>query len=160
MAQTDVFVYTMNQGGTRGTWSRYRWNFIIEHFAHLKDTLYLRAGDRVYEVIENERFDDDVPFLSVLQWPWLDWGEPGITKRLTGFDIVGEGTVNVQIGYDQTNISVFTPEFEIAGDTYYGGIIPLPVAAPSFSLKLTYSSETNWEWSAAGLYVQDDQRAV
>jgi len=155
MAQNDVFVYTMNQGGTRGKWSRYRWDFVIKYFAHLEDTLYIRTGDRVYEVIEYELYDDGVPFISVLQWPWLDWGQSAVTKMLTGFDLAGEGTVEVEIGYDQNSLDAFTPKFELPGDTYTGSLVPVPVAAPTFSMRLTYRSETNWEWNATNLYVQD-----
>lgn len=158
MAQNDIYIYTMNQGGLRGKWSRYRWDYIVEHFAHLRDALFTRSGDTVYEVIEFELYDDGVPFTSVLQWPWLDWGEPGVTKMLNGFDLVGEGTVSAQIGYDQTNLEAFTTEFTLPGDTYTGGIIPLPMSAPTMSLKLTYSSETNWEWNAGQMYVQDFAR--
>ena len=155
MAQNDVFVYTMNQGGTRGKWSRYRWDYVIKYFAHLKDSLYIRTGDRVYEVVEYELYDDGVPFISVIQWPWLDWGRPATTKMMTGFDVAGEGTVAVEVGYDQNDLNAFTVSFELPGDTYTGNIVPIPVAAPSLSLRLTYSSATNWEWNAANLYLQD-----
>lgn len=155
MAQNDVFVYTMNQGGTRGKWSRYRFPFIIEHHAHLGDKIYLRSGDSIYVVNENDLFDDGLPFESVIQWPWLDWGQPAVTKMLMGFDVAGEGEVTVEIGFNQNSLTDFTTPFTIPGDTYPGHIIPMAVSAPSFSLKLTYSSESNWEWNAANLYVQD-----
>lgn len=155
MAQEDVFVYTMNQGGLRGKWSRYQFPWLIEYVSHLRNKLYVRSGDVIYEVREHLLFDDGVPFVSVIWWPWLDWGQPAVTKMMTGFDVVGEGTVSVQIGYNQNSLAAFTPPFELPGDTYDGSIVPIPVAAPTFSLKLTYSSETNWEWNAANLYVQN-----
>lgn len=155
MSQRDVYIYTMNQGGTRGKWSRYQFPFLIEHYAHLGDKLYLRAGNRIYVVKENDLFDDGEPFEAVIQWPHLDWGQPAVTKMMVGLDLVGEGEAEVQIGYDQTDLTAFTEKFVVPGDTYTGQIIPIAVSAPTLSLRLTYQSNTNWEWNAANLYVED-----
>ena len=52
------------------------------------------AGDAKFEI---------VPFEGSIQWPWLEFGQPGVTKMLYGFDIVGEGAVSVSFGIDQSN---------------------------------------------------------
>jgi hypothetical protein len=151
----EVWIYTMNQGGKAGKWSHYRFPFVIEHFAHLKDTLYMRHGDNVSVAVEHEKYDDGVDFDSVIQWPWLDFGSPGREKMFVGFDNVGEGECDIEIGYDQSNILGFTTPFTIPNDTAPGQIIPIPLMAPSFSIRLTYNSTEAWEWNALQIYVED-----
>lgn len=157
MATDTVFIYTMNKGVRAGAWSRYVFPFTIEHFAHLENTLYLRHLDDVSFVIEGSTDDDGVGFQGVIQWPWLDFGTPGVNKMLIGFDIVGEGTSSIQIGYDQTNIGTFTTAYPIPVDTYPGLIIPLPLQAPAMSIKLTYDANQAWQWNAFSLYLQDQR---
>ena len=151
----QVFVYTMNQGGNRGRWSRYVFPWVIEHFVMLQDNLYLRHADIVSKVVEGALDDAGVNFTSIVQWPWLDFGKPGVSKMMVGFDIVGVGAPSIEVGYDQSTLAAFTTPFAIPEDSAPGQIIPLPVTAPSFSIKLTYTSDTDWEWSALQIYVQD-----
>jgi hypothetical protein len=157
MATDTVFIYTMNRGVQGGAWSRYVFPFTIEHFAHLENTLYIRHGDDVAFVIEGAIDDDGVGFQAVIQWPWLDFGAPGVNKHLIGFDIVGEGTSSIEIGYDQTSLGAFTTLYPIPVDTYPGQVIPLPLQAPSISVRLTYDPDQAWQWNALNLYLQDQR---
>jgi hypothetical protein len=95
----------------------------------------------------------------VIQWPWLDFGQPGVNKMLIGFDIVGEGTSAIEIGYDQTAFGSFTASYAIPPDTYPGQVINLPLNAPSMSVRLTYDGGQAWQWNSLNLYLQD-QRAT
>lgn len=113
-----------------------------------------------------------IPFQSRIQWPYLDAGALGINKGLIGLDLVGSGDVQIQIAFNQADITSFsdqpgfatslsvTPVYEIAlMDTVPGEPMPFPINAPSYSLILTLSSEQQsgepWEWEAANLYVND-----
>lgn len=154
-ASLDVFVYTMNRGVRSGAWSRYRFPWNCEHFAHLKNFLYIRHGDSVSVVQEGALDDNGVDFDGVIQWPWLDFGLPGVNKSMIGFDIVGLGTSNIEIGYDQTVTGTFTPSYAISPDTLPGQIIPFPIQAPSMSVRLTYDGGQAWQWNALQLYLQD-----
>jgi hypothetical protein len=158
--QFNVWVYTMQEGGIRGKWSRYRFPWIIEHFAHLKDKLYCREGDRVHRVEEQAVFDDGESFTSTIQWPWLDFGRPGATKYMTGFDLVCDGVCTVEFGYDQTDESAFTSPFQVDGDTLPGQMIPMPVAAPTLSPRINFVSGQSWEWQSTQLYLQDHRAGV
>jgi hypothetical protein len=129
----------MNAGIQGGAWSRYVFPWTCEHFAHLGSTLYIRHGNDVSYVIEEATNDDGVAFDGVIQWPWLDFGQPGVNKMMHGFDIVGTGVSSIEVGYDQTNFDTFTTAYNIPADTYPGLMIPLPVTAPSLCVKLTYS---------------------
>lgn len=100
----------------------------------------------------------NIPFEGVLQWPWLDLGNIGVQKALEGFDLVGSGEVSVSIGYNQKDVNAYTTPYLIAdADTLPDEPVPLPLSAPSYSLKLTYSAEQAWEWQAANLYASDNR---
>lgn len=95
---------------------------------------------------------------SVMWWPYLDFGNMGINKPLLGFDIVGAGSVNVSIGYDQRDFTIRTPDYTIdMADTTVGEPVPFPLTAPSFSLRLEFAANQAWEWNASNLYINDGQ---
>lgn len=184
----QVFIYTMNQGGGRGRWSRYVFPFVIEKFGHLRDSLYLRHGDNVSKVVEGALTDGavdtndifvlptgdrlllpdgisrlllltvaDKEFDAIIQWPWLDFGKPGVNKMMEGFDIAGIGTASVEFGYDQSNLQSFTQKYPITPDSVPGQIVSMPLNAPSISVKLTYDGGQAWEWSAFQVLIQDQR---
>lgn len=61
----EVFVLTMNGGPKDSSWSRYIFPEALTDWAILGTTLFLRAGDLVWEVSE-EALDDDMPVLYFL----------------------------------------------------------------------------------------------
>ena len=157
---TTVFVYTMNRVGSVGAWSRYVFPFAVDAFAQLGDDIYIRSGDDVLVVDENEVTDyagdpREQVFTGLIQWPWLDFGAPGVTKQLVGFDIVGTGATSVQIGYDQSAKGTFTEPFLVPADSVPGMMIPLPLMAPSMSVKLTYAGGYKWQFNALNVTVSD-----
>src|SRR5690606_32980118 len=135
---------------------------------------YLRSGDLVWRVDESADADDvheengeeiGEPFSMVLQWPHLDFGSLGQEKQLVAFDLVGSGEVSVSIGYDQRDSDfdpdggAWTPLYEIGeADTLPGQPIPLPVAGPSFALRLEFTGGETREFIAANLYIADTRR--
>lgn len=157
---STVFVYTMSQIGSVGAWSRYVFPFPIDDFTQLADDLYIRSGDDILKVDANEVTDyagdpREQPFTGVIQWPWLDFGAPGVTKQLVGFDIVGSGETSVQVGYDQSAKGIFTAPFTVPADSVPGMMIPLPIMAPSMSFKLTYEGGARWQFNALNVTLND-----
>lgn len=154
-----VFVFTLNGG--KGKWSRYVYPFTVEAFEQLNDLLYLRSGDRLLVVNEAVATDDvagvATGFAGSVQWGWLDFGQPGTTKMLEGFDIVGSGTPSVSFGYDQSNASTFTAAYQVAADTVPGDIIPFPVSAPSLSVKVDFAPGSAWSLQSMTLYLHDNR---
>lgn len=98
-----------------------------------------------------------IPIQGIIQWPHLDFGALGLTKQMQGLDVVAEAPlgVNISIGYDQRDLAARTPDYLIDGDTLPGYMIAMPVAAPSFDLKLTFEPGQKWTWYASNLYIQD-----
>ena len=157
MATDTVFIYTMNRGVQGGAWGRYVFPWTIEHFTHLENTLYMRHGDDVSFAVEGGLDDDGNNFPGVIQWPWLDFGQPGVDKHLEGFDIISKGTSSIQFGTKQTDLNAFTPLFAVPVDTVEGEIIPTPIDFPSLSVKLTYDGGFAWQWNALSLWLQEEE---
>ena len=160
---TETFVYTMNKMGSKGAWSRYIFPWDVEAQAQLNNDLYLRSGDTIY-ILDKTRIDDqdengdDVPVDMTIRWPYLDFGAPGVTKQMLGFDTVGRGVCQMRMGWDQRNFSTMTTACEIQADNMTDGYIAMSMAAPSFSMELTFRSEDNTiesEWLASNLYFND-----
>lgn len=146
---TSVHVYSMARAGQAGAWSRYELPFAVEAFAQLGDDLYIRHGNSISVVSEGATQDEVggalVNFPGVVWWPWLDFGAPGQTKMLEGFDYVGTGQgPSISIGYDQRSNAAFTPAYQIVNDTMPGGMVPIPVAAPTLSVKLSFAGGEKW----------------
>ena len=148
-------MFTLNGG--KGKWSRYVFPFSIEAFTQLGNDLYVRHGDTVSKVVDGVYTDDvdgvAVPFVGLVQSQWLDCGAAGVTKMLYSLDYIGTGQgPSVSIGYDQRSTAAFTTPYAIDPDTMVGTPIPIPVAAPTFSVKLEYAGGAKWSLQALNLY--------
>lgn len=164
----QAFVYTISRLGSVGAWSRYTFPFPINYTAISGDDLYLLAGvtgtQNILRIGRDLTQDYDpatglpAAIPGAIQWPWLDMGSPGINKRLIGFDCVcsGEGA-SVSIGYDQSDEGMFTTPYAVAVDTVPGRVVPLPVCAPSLSVKLAFPGNLAWEFKAMALYLNDNR---
>ena len=154
---TTVFVQSLN--GRAGRWSKYILPYVVEAFAQLGDDLYIRSGDKILRVEKGLLTDhvdgDEVPFTGLVQWPWLDNGNPGATKMLEAVDLVASGAPSISIGYNQLNTAAFTAPYTINPDTLTGGTIPIPVMGPSFSLRINFAAGTAWSLKSAELYLDD-----
>jgi hypothetical protein len=156
-ASTTVFVFTMNAG--KGKWSRYVYPFSVDAFAQLGNDCYIRNGDTVRKIDENAVADEvngqPVNFEGIVQWGWLDLGTPGQTKMLESFDIVASGNPSVSFGYDQTNSGRFTTPYAVGPDSVPGTPIPMPLAAPSLSPKVTFPGGQKWSLQSMTLNLDD-----
>lgn len=157
---TEFFIYSISAIGKVGAWSRYVFPFKVDDWCLYGDDFCMRSGDYIH-VLDDELLGDEVspgetvPFEGKIQWPWLDFGQPGVTKSLYGFDVIGIGDVSVEFGYDQTNGGAFTDPYPVPADNVPGMVIPMPLSAPSFSVRLRYTGSQQWQWNAFNLYLQD-----
>lgn len=97
------------------------------------------------------------PFKSVVWWHHLDFNALGGEKQFVGLDLVAVAPrgVNVSVGFDQRDLTARTDEYPMMDDTLPGHMVPIPVAGPSFDLRLIFNSDQAWEWDASVIYVQD-----
>lgn len=164
-AGSEVFVLTMNGGSKDQSWSRYLFPETLTDWAILDGDLYLRTDDLVWRVdpslVTGDTFENtaaggtDQPFEGYIAWPYLDFGLLGIDKMLEGFDVAANGTFRVAFGYSQRDFSLATADYALDGDTITGSMIPMPLTAPSFQLRITFDGDQSWEWFASTLYLND-----
>lgn len=160
--QEEAFILTMNGGKEDMHWSRYIFPEPVEDWALVDDKLVLRAGDKLWEM-DDELLEDDVEYEGgteipgYVAWPYLDFGQIGREKQLYGFDLVFEGQAGVSFGYSQTNFTLATDPYVIVPeDTLPGQPIPMPLAGPSFQIRLEMESlDAPWEVQAVAIYLQD-----
>lgn len=168
---TTIFVYTMSRIGEVGAWSRYLIPVVLQDFCQNGDALYFRAvqanGDVVLFKVDPGSLLDQLTsgggtttadFTCIVQWPWLDLGQPGQSKQMLGLDFVvtiASGTYGMQVGYDQNSSSAFTTSYQLSGDTYPGMFVPFAVMAPSMAMRLTLTGSTNWSIQEVNLYFGD-----
>jgi|HubBroStandDraft_4_1064222.scaffolds.fasta_scaffold00046_11 hypothetical protein len=113
--------------------------------------------------------ETSTPFISTIQWPYLDLSSLGVNKQLIGVDLVGDGEVTIQVAFREddettysdnpdfsTSLNVTAPYTIDSADIIPENPIPLPLEAPSLSLILTFSSDQpsgeRWTWEAANFY--------
>jgi hypothetical protein len=165
---SNVFVYTRSRVGSVGAWSRYNFPFpTIDVFCPFGDSLHLRSGDDILMVDPTALYDyagdaynsgsRQQTFSWVIEWPYLDLGQPGTSKFLGGIDVIGKQTTNVtvSIGYQQNDHSQFTTPFAMPGDSMPGLFVPMALEAPSFAPRLSGVSTDGCEIEAVILYVDD-----
>lgn len=166
---TLVMVYTMTRAGNVGAWSRYLLPFAVDHWIIHGDELVLRAGRLVVRMDVNLATDARIadgegepvvetrPFGGRVWWPYLDFGQPGVTKRMHGIDVVSSGAPSVSIGYDQRNLETFTAAYALPADTLPAGVVRMAVAAPTLSVRIDFAPGQRWALQAVTLYLNDNR---
>lgn len=163
-----VFVLDMSGGGA-GKWTIYQFGFRIDSFFIDGPDLFIRSGDTIMKVDELALVDQtwgiegdmeepgiiETPFDGLIQFPWLDFGQPGADKQLYGFDIAGTGEASVSFGYNQADLNAFTDQLLVPSDTVYEGIIPYEVTGPSLSVRLSYAGGQKWRLNSMNIYLKD-----
>jgi hypothetical protein len=150
----------MNGAVADMSWSRYLFPSSIDYWTVNDGVLFLRSGNLVWQLSDDALYDDivdvntHVAFTGNITWPFLDFGALGLDKELEGIDLVCTGSCTINIGYDQTDFTLTTPNYVVAGDTLPGGgMIPFPMTAPSFQFSLTFGAGQAWKWEALNVYV-------
>lgn len=164
-----VYVQTNNGSGNANSWGVYEFPSNIDYWTVADGALYLRSGDLAWEVSADALYDDmqgqthqstDIPFTGEVTWPYLDFGSPGVDKDLEGLNLVCTGTGHIGIGYDQADFTVAITPIAFSGDTLPGiGMIPIPMNAPTFQIRLTWDAGQAWEWEQTMAYVSGSRQS-
>ena len=153
-----AYVYTQSRIGGIGAWSIYEFPGVIDYTTQRDGKLYVRTGDDIYLIDETTGQDDGAAVPSIVQWPWLDCGQPGVQKMMDGIDLVSSGDPSFSVGWDETNPAAFTAPYQIPADTQPGPRIPMPLSGPSFSLRVDFAGVSGrWELLSATMYLQDQR---
>lgn len=136
----QVWAYTFSRTQKISAWARYFFDFQIDDMAVNEGTLYLRSGEKVYSVDQNDTVwtDDGVDYEMVMEMPFLDFKKPGSTKYISAMDIVLTGSIDVQFRYDPNDNTKITEKIRLTGDTRPLQSIPVEITtagiAPVFSI--------------------------
>jgi hypothetical protein len=95
-------------------------------------------------------------------------GNMGRNKMVVGFDMVGAGSVTIQMGFNENDATTFSdnagfstsqnvtaPLVLAIADTVPGNPVPFPLNIPTVSVILTFAGNQAWSWQAMNLYVTD-----
>lgn len=163
---TTAIVLTINGPSEKQmSWSRYEFPQEITDWTIDGTALILRAGDLVWEVTSEANdttagcADDvggtDEPFEGYMAWNYLDLGAIGIEKELEGIDLAIDGQAEVSIAWDERKgqEAAATEPHPVDGDTLPGiGMLPFPITAPSFQVRITFLPDEPWKWYATNIY--------
>lgn len=164
----EAFVLTITDV-KRQSWSRYTFPEAITDWTLEGSVLLVRTESNfVWRFSPDAVFDDeeiqggeeggtDTPFDGVIWWPYLDFNSIAVEKMFVGLDLVmvAPNGVSVSVGYDQRDIDARTDDYDMDADSLPGKMVPIPVAGPSFDLRLRITGGAAWEWNAAVIYVKD-----
>jgi hypothetical protein len=149
-----VFVYTFSRTNKISAWSRYVYPFEVDAYAQLGDKMYVRSGDIVYLVDEQNRTDDSALYETTLELPYLDSKKPGITKRYGGVDVVCLGDCFVAHKFDARDESLITNEIPISGDTRPGPMTPVEVVTTELATRIRNFDDKDFRLDAITYYYE------
>jgi hypothetical protein len=167
----STIVYVYMQGPNGGSWSRYFFPYDITEFAQLNNRLYVRhtidGVDSVSVVTEGVQADEYTDgdgaqttyFNGMVQWPWLDFGNPGVTKMVEGFDVIATQDAQISFFYDERQPAIETPPYQLdVDDTIPGMMVPMPFSAPSISPCIRFLPDEDsqaWELLSVNVTLHD-----
>jgi len=131
---------------------------------------YMAITDVTVHAYNAAALTSGTDFKGVIQWPYLDMAALGVNHGLIGVDLIGDGAVDIQIGFREddnttfsdnagfaTSLNVTAPYTINVADTIPGDPIPLPCVSPSYTLILTFHANQAWSWEAANFYMNDQR---
>ncbi|WAW09890.1 hypothetical protein NB640_11820 [Oxalobacter vibrioformis] len=150
----QIFVYSVSKSSGIAAWSRYELPFDVDALAELDGVLYLRSGDDVYQLSEEQHTDDGEEYEVVLQMAYLDFKSDGMLKRVYAIDLVMEGECYFSLGFDVRNTEAFTEEIRVIGNTRPGGLIPLDATGTEFSPRFRNKDGKPFQLNALTIYYE------
>lgn len=130
-----LFVYSISRTAKIAAWSQYFLSLPVDAFAELGQELYIRSGDSVYRLDDSVSTDDGTQYEVLIELPYMNFKSAGSLKRITGMDVVVDGSCFVSVGFDARNPDAFTPEVRVKGNTRPGGMIPVECCGTEFALR-------------------------
>jgi len=137
---TTVFVYTFSRSMKISAWSQYEFAEGFDDIAELNGSLYIRIGDNVYLFDDTASNDYGTDYELRIEFPFLDFKEPGILKSITGMDAIVEGNMDIQFRWDPNDATLITSKIPLSGDTQAGAVIPVGITSTQIAPVITASS--------------------
>lgn len=139
-----MHVYTFSRSAEISAWSKYEFPVDIEYMTTLSDTLYVRSGDTVYRVNQDQRTDDGQEYQVFVDFSFLSFKKPGVLKQIHGVEVVAEGEGEIAFRYDANDPDKITEYVPFSGDTRSGPMIPVEVMATELAPVIRYTGSADF----------------
>ena len=155
----DAFAYTYSRTGKVAAWSQYRFPWAADDVAVFNGKLYLRDGNSVYRLDENTHQDGMEAPEVIIEFPFLDFQEPGVLKLIQGVDFQGQGSANISFKYrvvDQNgNLQEHsTDEVTLTSNSMPGTMTPVELCVTAIAPRIRHQSNEAFRLSRLTMYYQ------
>jgi len=164
----NAWVFTHSRISRVAAWSQYLYSTGATGLSALtvkQGLLYARYGDTVVYADRDNHQDynpdtgpDTAEYISpqvIVEFPFVDCKTPGAMKLFQGIDIVGEGTVSVNILWMDDAQNIFETGPITADDvTLPGALLPVEVCATAIAPKITHQANERFSLSRIIVYYQ------
>ncbi len=147
-----AYVYTTSKSAKLACWSKYEFGITVDAVAALNNKLYIRSGNKVYELSKSVFTDDGVSVPVRVELAYVDAKEPGNRKQWWGADFVGTGTPQMGFRYDQNQPELITQMYNYTGDTRSGVMHPVDVSSTNIAPVILHEANEDFRMDALALY--------
>lgn len=134
-----MYIFTYFSTSKISAWSVYNPGVNITDFAIVNKRVYARAGNSVYLLggAANDEYTDQV---VTIETPYLDGRSLGTWKEWEGFDIVCQGTWDIDINTDPTDPDVWEPIATLAHTSIEEAMSGVDAEAPMIKFRFTHQA--------------------
>ena len=150
-ANNKALVYTFSRSSKISCWSIYEFPINIEYICELDDKVYIRSSNKVYSLNDQGLNDDGTPISVEIEFPFLDFKEPGVLKQIIGMDaIFSDHGAWVSHKYDAREPTVKTDAVFLYGDTRSRGMSSVELMTTGIA-PVIYHNDASYNFEIFGL---------
>jgi hypothetical protein len=150
-----VWVFSFSKTSKVSAWSEYIFPFVIDDFASLTNSLYMRSGDDVYLIDPTQFTDEGVSVPVSIEMPFLDFKLGGHDKQIYAVDAVVQGTCTLAMRFDPRDPSKITDTITLSSDTRPGVMIPVELTASEIAPVISHSANEFFRLDWLKFYFND-----
>lgn len=156
-----AYVYSFSRAAKLSAWQTYTFPVAIEASAILNNQLYVRSGDEVYIVDDEEFTDFGTPPLVEVDMYYQDAKTPGVLKQFVGFDGLVTGSPSVgfktQLKNESTGavVEVTTQLLQVSGDMRPGSLNPMELCAVAVAPTIRHQADEDFRLSSLMLHYHE-----
>lgn len=132
-----VFTFSFFPGSKVSAWSQYEPSLTFSEFTVIDNSLYARAGDKIYLYGGDAGATYVGANQAVIVLPFLDAKSPATVKQFNGIDVSVEGLWKIEAATDPENPTVYDHIANVQGTTYARQNIPFVGQSTHVALRLT-----------------------
>lgn len=156
---STVWAFTFSRTSKVNAWSKYTFPWNIDDAATMNGSLYLREGNNVYLVDEDEHQDGGAAPEVVIEMPFVDCKAPGVLKLFQGVDWVGEGSASISFRYrahdESGNLTEgITEPVQLTNNSMPGVMTPVELCVVAIAPRITHQGNERFSMARLALYYE------